>query len=215
MLNWINPIQVFCFYFSRLTWKPDVLLEYEEPCVWETGAWFGDSMVWRQCYLPSNENELRQMHRTKWFSLPYWRFMELSSKDLRIYIENRNERRKSVSIIYLISHIFFIHRLLNFENFLQVWKMLEFPISIHSLWSWEVSLILKEIFLDFEFLFLLWTRWYEMTGIRKEILCIGENKGPNQTYEIFMMKFVGTRCKTQIKYHKVNSSCKLVWHLCI
>ena len=109
MLNWINPIQVSCFYFSRLTWKPDVLLEYEKPCVWETdGAWFGDSMVWRQCYLPSNENELRQMHRTKWFSLPYWRFMELSSKDLSIYIENRNERRKSVSIIHLISHIFFI-----------------------------------------------------------------------------------------------------------
>ena len=101
-------------------------------------------MVWRQCYLPSNENELRQMHRTKWFSLPYWRFMELSSKELRIYIENRNERRKSESIIHLISHIFFyIHRLLNFENFLQVWKMLEFPISIHSLWSWEVSLILN------------------------------------------------------------------------
>ena len=132
-----------------------------------------------------------------------------------IHREQKWKRRKSVSIIYLISHIFFIHWLLNFENFLQVWKMLEFPISIHSLWSWEVSLILKQIFLDFEFLFLLWTRWYEMTSIWKEILCIGGNKGPNQTYEIFMMKFVGTRCKTQIKYHKVNSSCKLVWHLCI
>ena len=147
MLNWINPIQAEfkSSAFILADWRENQTFYWnEEPCVWETGAWFGDSMVWRQCYLPSNENELRQMHRTKWFSLPYWRFMELSSKDLRIYIENRNERRKSESIIHLISHIFFyIHRLLNFENFLQVWKMLEFPISIHSLWSWEVSLILN------------------------------------------------------------------------
>ena len=41
MLNWINPIQVFCFYFSRLTWKPDVLLEWKTLCLRD---W---SLVWR------------------------------------------------------------------------------------------------------------------------------------------------------------------------
>ena len=41
LLNWINPIQVSCFYFSRLTWKPDVLLEWKTLCLRD---W---SLVWR------------------------------------------------------------------------------------------------------------------------------------------------------------------------
>ena len=142
MLNWINLIQVSCFYFSRLTWKPDVLLEWRTLCLRD---W---SLVWRFYGLEAMLFTIK------------WEWIETNASNQMIFppilkihgtfikgfediIDNWDERRTSVSIIYLISHIFFIHRLLNFENFLQVWKMLEFPISIHSLWSWEVSLILN------------------------------------------------------------------------
>ena len=109
----------------------------KKTCVWQT---VGSSVWSKQCYLvPSNENELRQMHRTKWFSFPYWTFMELSSKDLRIQKWRWERRETKTSLQNGIESkyfTFFLFTTFEFWNFLQVWKILELPISIHNLWSW-------------------------------------------------------------------------------
>ena len=143
MLNWINPIQVFCFYFSRLTWKPDVLLEWRTLCLRD---W---SLVWRFYGLEAMLFTIK------------WEWIETNASNQMIFppilkihgtfikgfedIHREQKWKKEVCKYnsFDFTYFFYIHRLLNFENFLQVWKMLEFPISIHSLWSWEVSLILN------------------------------------------------------------------------